>query len=858
MIIDEKYIISGMSCTACSARVDKAVRSLKGIKEVNVNLLTNSMVVSYDEKILSKEKIINAVIQAGYMATLVENQENGTIISKEELIDHETPKLIRRLIISIILLVPLFYLGMGFMLNWPLGVLKDYLYILATIEMVLALAIMTISYKFFTSGFKAVIHLSPNMDTLVMLGSGVAFIYSFIMMIILYINTFNGGDMSVIHHNMMNISFETAGMVPCLITIGKTLESYSKGKTTNSIKALMDLSPKKATILVNNEEKEVLLEEVKIDDIFIVKPGMSVPVDGEVISGSSSVDESMLTGESLPIDKEIGSIVKSATINQDGVLICKAVRVGNNTTINQIIQSVEKAANSKAKISKIADKVSGIFVPIVLLIAIIVFVCWLIFGGDFVSSHNDIQSSLLSYAIERGIAILVISCPCALGLATPVAIMVGSGKGAKHGILFKNAEAIEETGKISYLILDKTGTITKGKPTVCDIINIIDKEELLRIASSIEILSSHPLALAINEYTKDIEKYELSNFKNISGKGLIANHQKDVIYAGNKALLDENNVDYLDYLGNIDQLSKEGKTPLLFAINQKLIGIIAVSDVVKEDSKDAINMIKGLGIIPVMLTGDNHLSAEYIAKEVGIDYVISEVLPEGKLEIINKFKENGKTMMVGDGINDAIALTSSDIGMAIGKGNDVAVKSANVVLMKSSLMDAYAAIRLSQHVYLNIKENLFWAFIYNLIMIPVAAGAFSFLGLYKVAPWMGSAAMALSSIFVVLNALRINLFNPYKNKKKNKKVEIPNFLINMNNCEIKKENTKYMEKIIKIEGMMCMHCVAHVKEALEAIKGVESVEVSLEKGEAKITSKKVIEDKVIIKAVEKAGYKVIL
>ena len=854
MIIDEKYQIGGMSCAACSARIDKAVRGLKGIKEVNVNLLTNSMVVSYDEKILNSDKIIKTVIKAGYDANLIENSNENTSISKQELEDHETPKLIKRLILSIVLLIPLFYLSMGFMLGWPIGNIHDYLYILATTEAVLALSIMVINYKFFISGTKAALHLSPNMDTLVMLGSGVAFIYSFIMMIFLYVHSINGSDMSILHKYMMNISFETAGMVPTLITIGKTLESYSKGKTTNSIKALMDLSPKTAIILKDDKEIEVPLEEVKVDDIFIVKPGMSVPVDGEVISGSSAIDESMLTGESLPIDKNVGDLVKSATINQNGVLICKALRVGNNTTLSQIIKSVEKAANSKAKISKIADKVSGIFVPIVLAIAIIVFLMWLIFGKDFVESHNDINSTLLSYSIERGIAILVISCPCALGLATPVAIMVGSGKGARSGVLFKNAEAIEETGKVDFMILDKTGTITKGKPTVTDIISVIDEEEFLKIAVSIELLSSHPLSNAVIENKKDIEKYELTDFKNIAGKGLVATLNKDIIYAGNKKLLDENKVEYAAYLEKIDAFSLEGKTPLLFAKNNELIGIIAVSDVIKEDSKETISKIKDLGIVPIMLTGDNSLSASYIASQVDIDYVISDVLPEGKLDIIEKCKKYGKTMMVGDGINDAIALTSSDVGVSIGNGNDVAIESANVVLMKSTLMDAYASIRLSQHVYLNIKENLFWAFIYNIIMIPIAAGAFSLLGVYKVAPWMGSAAMAMSSVFVVLNALRINLFNPYKYIKKNKKVEIPDFLINMNNCEIKEGN---MEKVIKIEGMMCMHCVAHVKEALEGIKGVESVEVSLDKGEAKITSKKEIPDKVIAKAIEKAGYKVI-
>lgn len=855
MILDEKYLITGMSCAACSARVDKTVRSLKGVKEVNVNLLTNSMVVSYDEKAIDSDSITEAVKKAGYGATLVSQKDKKTPISKEELIDHETPRLVKRLIASIVLLIPLFYLSMGFMLDWPIGVLRDNLWALAIIELVLSLAIMCINHKFFTSGTKAILHRSPNMDTLVMLGSGVAFIYSLIMSAILFVETGSGATLMRQHMLMMNISYETAGMVPTLITIGKTLESYSKGKTTNSIKVLMDLSPKTAIIIKDNQETEIPIEDVKVNDIFVVKPGMSIPVDGEVISGFTSIDESMLTGESLPVDKEVGSLVKSATINQNGSITCKALRVGNDTTLSQIIQSVEKAANSKAKISKLADKVSGIFVPVVILIALFTFGFWLMFGKDFIESHTDINSSLLSYSIERGIAILVISCPCALGLATPVAIMVGSGLAARNGILFKNAEAIEETGKVDFVIFDKTGTITIGKPVVTDIVSD-KKDELLQLAASLEAKSSHPLASAVCTYAKEnnIELLEVLKFENVQGKGLIGYIGNSLILVGSKRYLLENNVKLGAKEDDIDKLSKQGKTPLLFAKNGEILGIIAVSDQVKSDSKEAIERIKGLGIVPIMLTGDNSLAAHYIASQVGIDYVISDVLPEGKLEIIEQFKDYGKVMMVGDGINDAIALTSADIGMAIGQGSDVAIDSANVVLMKSSLMDAYATIRLSQYVYLNIKENLFWAFIYNIVMIPIAAGAFSALGLYKVAPWMGSAAMALSSVFVVLNALRINLFKPYKIKTKHKKVEIPEQLININNCQIKEE-TK-MVKTYKVEGMMCMHCVAHVKQAVLDVKGIESADVSLEKGTVTVSSKKDINDRDIVKAVTKAGYKV--
>lgn len=858
MVIDEKYSITGMSCAACSSRINKVISNLKGVKEVNVNLLTNSMVVSYDEHKVNSDKIIKEVIKAGYGASLMK-VDNSHPLSKEELIDKETPKLIKRLIISIVILIPLFYLSMGFMLNWPIGIFNDRLWLLALIEMLLSLAIIIINKKFFISGFKALIHLSMNMDTLVMLGSGVAFIYSFIMMIILFINTSNGLDHHILHMNMMNISFETAGMVPTLITIGKTLESYSKGKTTTAIKALMDLSPKTALVLIDNIEKEIPVEEVKVNDIFIVKPGMSIPVDGIVIEGESAVNESMLTGESLPIDKHVDDLVKSGTINQNGILKCLATRVGNATTLNQIIQSVEKAANSKAKISAIADKVSGIFVPVVVTISLLVFLGWLLFGKDFIANHSDIEANILSYAIDRAIAVLVISCPCALGLATPVAIMVGSGKGAKNGILFKNAEAIEELGKISYIILDKTGTITEGTPSVSDIIPLIEENKLLEYAYALESNSSHPLAVAISNYAKEnnIKLLSTSNFYNYSGKGITANIDNDVIIAGNVNYLKENNINIDEYISTIDKLSNQGKTPLLFALNNQLIGIIAVSDKIRVDAKEAIKNIKDLGIIPVMLTGDNSLAAHYIASLVDIDYVISGVLPEGKKDVIELLKKSGKVLMVGDGINDAIALTSSDIGMAIGKGNDITKDSSNVILMKQNLNDIYAAIRLSQIVYLNIKENLFWAFFYNLIMIPIAAGAFSALGLYKVMPWMGSAAMAASSVFVVLNALRINLYNLYKPKHKIHHVEIPEILINYNNCKVDLGGNNKMEKVFKIDGMMCMHCVQHVKEAFESVKGVSSVEVSLENNEAKVILEKDIKDKVFEKAIEKAGYKIV-
>ena len=650
--------------------------------------------------------------------------------------------------------------------------------------------------------------------------------------------------------------FFAAGEVAFIMQIGSILEDFTSDLAKKGISKLIKLSPKKANLFVEGQIKIIEADQVKLGDILQVRAGESIPVDGKIIEGSTSIDQSAMTGESIPIEKNPGDLVMSGTINQNGTIECRAIRVGNSTTLNQIIQSVEKAANSKAKISKIADRASGIFVPVVILFALITFTFWMIFGKDFINSHSDINSTQLSYSIERAIAILVISCPCALGLATPVAIMVGSGKAARNGILFKNAEAIEETGKISYVIFDKTGTITKGKPVVTDIISNISEDELLVLAVSIEAKSSHPLANAITALSKErnIAPLEVDKFENVQGRGLKGYINKESILAGNKRFMAENNVNLERYLEKIDNLSKLGKTPLIFAKNGEFAGIIAVSDVVKEDSKEAISKIKALGIIPIMVTGDNSYSANYIASLVGIDYVISETLPEGKLDVINKLKQYGKVAMVGDGINDAIALTSADVGIAIAQGSDIAIDSANVVLMKSSLMDAYASIRLSQYVYLNIKENLFWAFIYNLIMIPIAAGAFSGLGLYKVAPWMGSAAMALSSVFVVLNALRINLFKPYKNKRKIKNVIIPKELTDINSCDLK-EN-KDMEKVYKIEGMMCMHCVKHVKDAISSIRGVDNVEVSLEKGTAKVSSEKDIKDKDVIKAVTKAGYKV--
>lgn len=836
----EKYDITGMSCAACSARVEKAVKNTDGVKEVSVNLLTNSMIVSYDDSISSKD-IIQAVEKAGYGAKI-----KGTKIVKEEKKNNETKILLIRLILSIVFLIPLFYLSMGYMLGWNIGDLANDPLTLTYIELILATVLMLINYKFFTNGYKALFHLSPNMDTLVALGSSVAYIYSLVIMGIMigYASPMIY-DYEHIMHLSMNISFETAGMVPTLITIGKLLESYSKGKTTSAIKNLLNMAPKKATILKDNKQVIVSIEEVKADDIFLVKPGESFPVDGIVIEGNSSADESILTGESLPVDKTVGDKVVSASINQYGALTCKATNVGQETTINKIIKMVEDATSSKAEIAKIADKVSGIFVPVVMGIALIVFICWIIFGNGFVNTLE--HTTLVGYSFERAIAVLVISCPCALGLATPVAIMVGSGLGAKHGILFKTASSLEETGKMNYVVLDKTGTITKGQPVVNDI-HIVD-ERLLSLAYSIESKSEHPLSKAITKYGEEhnIVKVDVSGFSLVPGKGVQGFVDDKLLLGGNYELVKDYISNEIKNIG--EEYAKKGKTPLYFVYNKQILGIIAVSDTIKEDSIEAIKQFKQLGLLPIMLTGDNKLTAKAIAEQVGIDRYISDVHPEDKLDIIHRLQKYGKVLMVGDGVNDAPALTKADIGMAIGAGSDVAIESADVVLTKSSLVDACHAIRLSRQTLRNIKENLFWAFFYNLVMIPLAAGALSGVGLAKLKPWYGAAAMALSSVTVVLNALRLNLFKIDNTNKHHRKMnELPEEFI--------EKGEKGMKELkVEIKGMMCMHCVKHVTDALNSIDGLTVKEVSLENGYALVNGDN-IDTSLIKEKITNAGYEV--
>ena len=831
----KRFNVRGMTCAACQAHVDKAVRKIDGVKDVNVNLLTNTMDVTYDSKV--SPKIINdAVSKAGYRSSIIGAEKNNEISLK----NNETKTLFIRLISSLVLLIPLFILSMGYMMNWFYGI-HDYSLSVTLIEFILSTLILYLNKNFFISGFKSSIHRSPNMDALVALGSGVAYIYSLIIFIIM---TFNYNNPMVLHKLSMNIFFETSGMVPTLITVGKTLESISKGKTTNAIKALINLAPKKANVIRDNVEISVDLSELVVGDIFVVRPGEAVPVDGEIIKGSSSLDESMLTGESIPKDKTVGEMISQGTINTLGTIEARALKVGNDTSLSQIIKLVEAASSSKAKISRLADKVSLIFIPIVIVIALLVFTTWLILGLNGISYSEEETS--LSFAISRAISVLVISCPCALGLATPVAIMVGSGKGAKNGILFKSAEAIEETGKVRFIVLDKTGTITNGVPEIRNVIPYgISKEELLKYAVSLEIKSSHPLAKAIVGGYKE-KLFEVVNFNTLVGIGVEAYIDNQKIIGVNAKYARENNLLSNEQSAKIDELSSLGETPMVFSLDNKIIGIISVIDRPKNDSKKAIQYLKKLGVTPVMLTGDNELTALAIAKEVGIDYFVANVKPNEKQSYVKKLKEFGNVIMVGDGINDAIALTEANIGMAIGAGTDVAIESADVILMKSSLMDSYKAIRLSQKTLLNIKENLFWAFIYNIIMIPIAAGIFSHFN-FNMKPWYGAAAMSLSSVTVCLNALRLNLVNISKEKKNNVKIFDLNNILNSSYNDNK-------ELIIRVDGMMCENCVKHVEDACKKANNVIDAKASLDDNNVVVTYKDDLNTDDVINNIIEAGY----
>lgn len=834
----KQYNVTGMSCASCVARVEKAVNKVEGVTSCSVNLLTNSMSVDGDVK---SSDVISAVEKAGYGASLKGNSSKENKTNDEPLKDTETPKLKKRLFSSLVFLILLMYISMGHMMwGFPLpSILANNHIAMGLIQLLLTGIIMVINQKFFISGFKALIHRSPNMDTLVALGAGASFIYS-VYALFAMTNAQVNNDMSLVMKYMDEFYFESAGMILTLITLGKMLESYSKGKTTNAIKGLMNLAPKKATILVDNVEKVVPIEEVKIGDIFVVKPGENIPVDGVVIEGESAVNESALTGESIPVDKTVGDNVSGATVNQSGYIKCKATKVGEDTTLSQIIKMVSDASATKAPIAKVADKVSGVFVPIVISIAVVTIIVWLLCGATF------------GNALVRGISVLVISCPCALGLATPVAIMVGNGVGAKNGILFKNATSLETTGKVSYVLLDKTGTITNGTPVVTDIIpsENYTENDLLSYASSLESKSEHPLAKAVVQKAIDsnIKTLDTTDFKSLTGNGVSAKINGKTIVGGSvKHISSITNVDE-NIIKQADDLATKGKTPLLFVMDNRLLGIIAVADVVKSDSPKAIKELQNMGIKVVMVTGDNEKTAQAIAKESGVDEVIAGVLPDGKEKVVTQYKQKGMVAMVGDGINDAPALTRADIGIAIGAGTDVAIDSADIVLMKSKLTDVSGAIRLSRGTLRNIHENLFWAFIYNIIGIPLAAGVFiESLG-WQLNPMFAAAAMSLSSFCVVTNALRLNLFKMYNSSKDYK---IKNKLKNTN---VKERKT--MEKILKIEGMMCGHCEMHVKKALEALDGVKSAKVSHKDAIAVVTLEKEISDDVLKQAILEEGYEV--
>lgn len=882
----QKFNVSGMSCSACSARVEKVVGALDGVKSVSVSLLTNSMVVEYDAPLTSKD-ISKAVADAGYKATLASD--------KSEKKDKMNPILVMviRLVVSIVLLIPLMYVSMGVVMwGWPLSFADDTMAI-AVYELILSLVIMVINGKFFVSGTKSLLHRAPNMDTLVSMGSAISFIYSVALMIQAAVRPEH------LAHLAHNLYFESAAMILALITLGKTLEAYSKGKTTSAIKGLMNLAPKTVHVIVDGVEKEIPVSDLQENDLFVVRPGENFAADGEIVSGDTSVNESSVTGESMPVEKAIGSQVISGTTNINGFVTVKAKKVGENTTLAGIVKLVEDASSSKAPIAKTADKVSGIFVPTVILVALLVFVVW-------ISVTKNIEISL-----KHAISVLVISCPCALGLATPVAIMVGNGKGAKAGILFKTATALEQAGKADIVVLDKTGTITKGTPVVTDVktLSSYSENELVLLAARLESGSEHPIASAIVNRAKQISNTEISpadSFENLSGHGVKGTLDGIDALIGNATLMQKNGMLSEEAEDVAKAFSSQGKTPLYFALDSKIVGIIAVADEIKPDSAQAISALKKQGLRVIMLTGDNALSAKAVADKCSVDAVISDVLPSDKDNVLSALKKYGKVIMVGDGINDAPALSRADIGIAIGAGTDIAIDSADIVLMKSSLSDVAKAINLSRRTLLNIKENLFWAFIYNVICIPIAAGALSFDPVnITLNPMIGAAAMSLSSVCVVLNALRLNLANLNKESKrkkppvdvdveevkavvKNRKnqsesaanspqstqtetaidfakgncsTDESNRLDTCDAAQIETETDKnkgeyIMQKTISIEGMMCMHCVKHVKDALSAVDGISSVEVSLENKNAIVTLSSPVDDSILKSAVENAGYDV--
>lgn len=826
----EQFNVTGMSCAACQTRVEKAVSAIPGVKSCAVSLLTNSMGVEGE---VSSEAVIQAVEKAGYGASLKGSEKNtgGTgcsgsskNASTDSLKDTETPKMKKRLIASVILLIPLMYVSMGHMMwSWPIpSFLNENHVAMGLYELLLSALIMVINQKFFINGFKGIFHLSPNMDSLIAIGSGTSFIYS-VFALFAMTGAVLKSDSEKIMYFMNQFYFESAATILTLITVGKMLEAKSKGKTTSALKALMNLAPETALLLVDGKEVSVSIDEVKAGDLFVLRPGDKIPADGTVIEGQSAVNESAITGESIPVEKTPGSTVTSATINTSGYMVCRATRVGEDTTLSEIIRMVSDAAVTKAPIAKIADRVSGVFVPSVIFIALVTLIAWLLIGET------------PGYAVSRAVSVLVISCPCTLGLATPVAIMVGNGVGAKSGILFKTSSALEQAGRTQIVALDKTGTITTGIMKVTDVIpsGSVTEEELLLNAASLEAKSEHPISKAITFFAnkKGLSVLETSDFEITGGSGLKARINGENIFGGNAEYIEKTTKAGIESLKNtLKELSSQGKTPVLFARDKALLGIIAVADTIREDSKKAISQLKKMGLHIVMLTGDNEITAREIGNQAGVDEIISSVKPDGKEKEIRRLMKNGKVMMAGDGINDAPALTASDVGVAIGNGTDVAIDAADIVLMKSSLLDVVAAIRISRATLRNIRENLFWAFFYNVIGIPLAAGCYVKAFGWNLNPMFGAAAMGLSSFCVVTNALRLNFVKPYENKKEKKHMKI------------------------KVKGMMCSHCEMHVKKALEAIDGITSAEASHKTATVTIETSKEVSDEAIKAAVTEAGY----
>lgn len=830
----QKFDIKGMTCSACSNAVDRSVKKLQGVKELNVNLLSNSMIIKYDENLLNDEEIIKTVENTGYEASLQDSKKVQKNDKKENIAQLEIEELKQRLIISLIFTIPLFYISMGHMLNWYLPSFLEgekNAITFAFTQFLLSLPIVLINIKYYKVGFKTLFKGSPNMDSLIAIGTGAAMVYGVFSIYKIGL-VLGNNDLNMVVQYSMDLYFESAAIILTLITLGKYLEARAKGKTSEAINKLIDIAPKIALILKDDKEIEIAVEDLKLKDIVIVKPGQSIPTDGIITYGNTSIDESMLTGESLPISKKVGDKVIGASINKYGSIKFEVTKVGENTVLSQIIKLVEEASSSKAPISKLADKISAIFVPTVILISIIATITWLFLGYSF------------EFALSIGIAILVISCPCALGLATPTAIMVGTGKGAQNGILIKNAEALETAHTIDTIVLDKTGTITEGKPQVTDIFTKnISEENLLQIAFSIEKNSEHPLALAIIQEAqkRDIKVLNVVDFKALNGLGVEARIEEITIYIGNKKLLNSKNISLDEFFKKSEDLANSGKTPIFIANHKEILGLIAIADTVKPTSKQAILEFEKIGLEVIMLTGDNVNTAKSIAKELNISNVIAEVLPQDKEKIIRELQEDGKKVaMIGDGINDAPALVRADIGIAIGAGTDVAIGSANIVLVKSDLLDAVTAIHLSSATIKNIKQNLFWAFIYNIIGIPLAAGVFYTLLGWKLNPMFAGAAMSLSSVSVVLNALRLKLFKP----------------IVVENINLIKKDIK-MEKILKVDGMTCGHCSARVEKALNTIDGVDSVKVELSTKDVTIHMSKDIDEKVLEDAIVDAGYEVI-